>query len=241
MTNLRRHRLHLTSLALAIVALTGAAPIAAQASVNGPSVGSIVSTAKATIAKESGVHVVVTSKTSSPSTKIIADIGVTSGVETITKGADEVTITVTSTYAYLSGNAAGLNTLMGLSAKEQQKVGTDAISMKAGTTPYKSLASSITIPVLANLLPAAKGTTYSMKTVDGKRYYELRWTTKSTSTTSESKTVLTLSAGPAILPIREVSTSSSGTGTTIFSKWGEHVRASVPTTSQIISYSKVTG
>ena len=111
--------------------------------------------------------------------------------------------------------------------------------MKAGTTPYKNLKSSITIPMLANLLPTAKGTTYSTKNIDGTSYYQLSWTTKATSSTSKSKSVLTLSEGAAVLPIREVSTSSSRTGTTIYSKWGEHVSASVPSTSQIISYSKV--
>ena len=239
MSTLRRHRRPLTSLVLALVAFVVAAPIAVQASVKGPSVSSIVSTAKKGIAHESGVHVVVTSKTSSSSTKVVADIGATSGVETITNGADLVTIKVTSTYAYLSGHANGLTTLMGLSTKEQKKVGTDVIAMKAGTTPYKSLASSITIPVLANLLPTVKGTTYSTRAVNGQRYYELSWTTKSTSTTAASKTILTLSAGPAALPVREVSTSSSGTGATTFSKWGEHINVSVPSASQIISYSKV--
>ena len=128
---------------------------------------------------------------------------------------------------------------MGLSAKEQKKVGTDAISMKAGTTPYKSLKSSITIPVLANLLPAVKGTAYSTRAVDGQQYYELSWTTKATSSTSKSKSVLTISEGAAVLPIRAVSTSSSRNGTTTFSKWGERISVSVPPTSQIIPYSKV--
>lgn len=239
MACLRRHRLCLTSLALATMAIVAAAPIAAQASVKDPSASSVISTTKATIANESGVHVLFISKTSSSSTKVVADIGATSGVETITEGSDRATIKVTPTYAYLSGNAAGLISLMGLSAKEQKKVGSDVISMKAGTTPYKSLKSSITIPVLANLLPTAKGTTYSTKNIDGTPHYQLSWTAKATSSTSESKSVLTLSEGAAVLPIREVSTSSSRTGTTIFSKWGEHVSASVPSTSQIISYSKV--
>ena len=149
------------------MAMVVAAPIAAQASVKDPSASSVISTTKATIANESGVHVLFISKTSSSSTKIVADIGATSGVETITEGSNEATIRVTPTYAYLSGNAGGLITLMGLSAKQQKRVGTDAISMKAGTTPYKSLKSSITIPVLANLLPTVKGTTYSTRAIDG--------------------------------------------------------------------------
>ena len=239
MISLRRHRLLLPSLSLATLVMVVAAPITAQASVKDPPASSVINTTKATIANEPGVHVLLTSKTSSTSTKLVADIGATSGVETITKGSDRATIKVTPTYAYLSGNAAGLISLMGLSTKEQKKVGTDVISMKAGTTPYKSLKSSITIPVLANLLPTAKGTTYSTRDIDGTPYYELSWTTKATSSTSKSKSVLTLSAGTAVLPIRELSTSSSRTGTTTFSKWGEHISVSVPSASQIIPYSKV--
>ena len=239
MISLRRHRLLLPSLSLATLVMVVAAPITAQASVKDPTASSVINTTKATIANEPGVHVLLTSKTSSTSTKLVADIGATSGVETITKGSDRATIKVTPTYAYLSGNAAGLISLMGLSAKEQKKVGTDVISMKAGTTPYKSLKSSVTIPVLANLLPTAKGTTYSTRAIGGTPYYELRWTTKATSSTSKSKSVLTLSEGTAVLPIREVSTTSSSTGTTTFSKWGEHVSVSMPPTSQIIPYSKV--
>ena len=240
MASLRRHRLLLTSLSLATMAMVVAAPITAQASLKDPTASSVINTTKATIANESGVHVLLTSKTSSASTKLVADIGATSGVETITKGSDRATIKVTPTFAYLSGNAAGLISLMGLSAKEQKKVGSDVISMKAGTTPYKSLKSSITIPVLANLLPTVKGTTYSTRAIDGQQYFELSWTTKATSSTSKSKSVLTISEGAAVLPIREVSTSSSGTGTTNFSKWGERISVSVPPTSQIIPYSKVT-
>jgi hypothetical protein len=239
MASLRRHRPHLTSLTLTIVAFMVAAPIAAGASTKELTASSVISTTKATMAKESGVHVVVTSKSSSASTEVIADVGATSGVETITEGSDSVTIEVTPTYAYLNGNAGGLISLMGLSAKQQKTVGTDAISMKAGTTPYKSLESSVTIPVLANLLPAVQGTTYSTAAIDGQPYYELSWSTKATSTTSKSKSVLTLSEGTAVLPIREVSTSSSRIGTTTFSKWGEHVSVSAPSTSRIIPYSKV--
>lgn len=241
MAGSRRHRLCLTSLALASMAFVAAAPIAAQASVKDPSASSVISTTRATIANESGVHVLFISRTSSSSIRVVADIGSTSGVETITEGSDRATITVTPTYAYLSGNAAGLISLMGLSAKEQKKVGSDVISMKAGTTPYKSLKASITIPMLANLLPTAKGTTYSTKNIDGTSYYQLSWATKATSSTSKSKSVLTLSDEAAVLPIREVSTSSGHTGTTNFSKWGEHVSASVPSASRFISYSKVTG
>jgi hypothetical protein len=193
------------------------------------------------MAKESGVHVVVTSKTSAYSTKVVADIGATSGTETISEGSDAVTITVTPTYAYLSGNAAGLTALMGLSTKEQKVVGTDTVSMKAGTTPYSSLKSSVTTPVLDNLLPAVKGTKVSTVAISGSHFYELSWATKATSSTAASKSVITLSEGAPVLPVRETDTSSSGASATTFSKWGESVSFPTPTASKIIPYSKVFG
>ncbi len=223
------------------MALVAATPVAAQASVKDPTASVVISTTRATIANESGVHVLFISTGSSSSIKVVADIGTASGVETITQGIDRATIKVTPTYASLSGNAVGLISLMGLSAKEQKKVGSDVITMKAGTTPYKNLKSSLTIPMLANLLPAAKGTTFSTKNIDGTSYYQLSWTTEATSSTPKSKSVLTLSEGAAVLPVREVSISPHGTGTTIYSRWGERVSASVPSTSRLISYSKVIG
>ena len=241
MITVRRHQFHLTTVALAIMAIVVETPIAAEATGTDQSAGSIISTTKAAMANESGVHLLLTSKTSSLSTKVVADIGATRGAETITEGSKEVTIQVTPTYAYLSGNAAGLTTLMGLTTQEQKKVGTDVITMKVGTTPYKSLKSSVTIPVLASLLPVVKGTKFSTVVIGGRQYYELKWTTKATSSTSSSNSVLTLSKGASVLPLRETDTASSGTSTTTFSKWGERVSVSVPSGSGLIPYSKVLG
>jgi hypothetical protein len=241
MITLRRHQFHLTTVALAIMAIVVEAPIAAEATGTNQSAGSVISTTKAAMANESGVHLLLTSKTSSLSTKVVADIGAARGAETITEGSEEVTIKVTPTYAYLSGNPAGLTTLMGLTTQEQKKVGTDVISMKVGTTPYRSLKSSVTIPVLASLLPVVKGTKSSTVVIGGRQYFELKWTTKATSSTSSSKSVLTLSEGASVLPLRETDTALSGTSTTTFSKWGERVSVSVPSGSTLIPYSKVLG
>ncbi len=241
MITVRRHLLHLASVVPTIMAIIVVTPVVADASGAAPSASSVISTTKAAIAKESGVHVLLTSKTSSSSTKVVADIGATRGMETITEGSGSVTIKVTSTYAYLSGNAAGLKTLMGLTAQEQAKVGTGVMSMKAGTTPYKNLKSSVTIPVLANLLPNVTGTSSSTVTIGGRHFYELDWTTKATSSTSKSKAVLTLSEGATVLPMREIATAATGTSTTTFSKWGENINVSVPSNSKVVTYSKVFG
>lgn len=241
MTTNRRHRLHIATGALSVLTMIVGVPVAANAAGNDTSASTVINTTKAAMAKESGVHVQVTSKTSSYSTKVVADIGATYGMETITEGSDEVTIKVTPTYAYLSGNAAGLTTLMGLNATEQKKLGAQTLSMKSGTNPYKSLKSSVTLPVLASLLPSVKGTSLSTVAIGGGKYYKLSWTNAASSSTSKSQAAITLSQGASVLPLRETDTSSSGASTTTFSKWGERVSFPAPSASRIISYSKVFG
>ncbi len=241
MFTVRNHRTRIASVTLASMTMIIGMALPAEASGPNQSASSVINSTKAALAKESGVHVLLTSTTSSLSTKVVADIGATAGMETITEGSDQVTIKVTPAYAYLSGNAAGLTKIMGLSTTQQKRVGNGTISMKVGTSPYKSLKSSVTMPVLANILPVVVGTGLSTVSVGGQQYYELKWSTKATTSTSQSKSLMTLSEGTTVLPLRETVNSTSGTSTTTFSRWGENVNVSAPPASGTIPYSKVFG
>lgn len=236
MTIDRRFGLRIAALALGASTIVAVLPLSVGASVTKPTTNSVIIATKAAISKQSGVHLLVTSKSGSTSTTVTADIGKSSGTETIDSGQDNVTIKVTPTYAYLGGNAAGLTAIIGLSSAEQKKVGSSWISMKAGTTPYKDLKSSVTITVLGSMLPVLKGTTFSK---DNAKDYLLTWTTKATSSTPKTKSVFTISSAKVTLPLKETVTASTGTGTTTFSNWGERVSVNVPSLSSTIAYSKV--
>ena len=222
--------------AIAFVASTAALASAASAAVT---TSSILKAAKAAMAKQTGVHLVDASKSGSTSVLAIVDFGTKSGEETLSEGKARLTLKLTPTYAYVSGNSSGLTTIFGLTAKEAKKVGGDWISAKAGTTEYSEFKSGLTVSALPDLLPAVKGTTLSTTVTGGVHLFVLKWTTAASSSTPKLSNTMTISAR-SNLPVGETSTASSGSATTKFSKWGERVAVSAPPFASTISYAKVT-
>lgn len=205
---------------------------------------SVLTNAKAAIDKESGAHVAFVAHAGSSSTteRIVADVGVTSGVETVSEGKSELTVKVTPTDAYASGNSSGLTTLFGMSSADAKKVGKDWESWRAGTSQYTSLRSDLTLSSVTALLPKAKGTRLTTEITKGSRLYVLKWTTPATSSLPGLSNTLTISASGAALPVEETSTASGGTkATTSLSKWSEPVLVSAPPAASTIASSKVTG
>ncbi len=207
-----------------------------------PTTSSVLTAAKAAIAQRTGVHLVVTSKSSSTSVveHVAADLGKAIGAETISDGTGTVLIKVTPTYAYLSGNSTGLTKVVGLSAAEVSKLGSDWVSVKAGTSQYTGLAGSITVSSVASVLPAVKGTKLSAPAASGKGVYALKWETAATSSAPKFTNTLTLSAVGATLPVEEVTTAPGGAlETVMLSHWGEHVQVTAPPAASTIPFSKL--
>ncbi len=234
----RRPILSLLSLALGSTVFVSALPIAAQASVKNPTTASVIKATNKTLLKQIGVHVAVNSISNGKKSAVSVDIGSSYGFEQIVSGKNKVTIIVTPTWAYLSGSKTGLISIMGLSAAQQKKVGTLWVSMKAATTPYESFSANLTTSVLGHILPTVKGTKFSTDSTS-KKDYELTWKTAATSTAAATKSILKISSGSKTLPLSEKITSTGGGGTTVFSKWGEHVTETAPSSSDTIAYATV--
>jgi hypothetical protein len=201
-------------------------------------VASILKAAKVAIVKEKGVHVTVATVSGKVDSSVIADIGKSYGTETYVSGNESFTITVTPTYAYLSGSQKGLTTLMGLTAAEQKKIGKQSMAMKKGTSYYTTFKSNLTSgTTFASLLPAAKGTTLLSKRDKKTNGYQLTWSVKATSTQPKTTTVMTFSSGKTTLPLKDSVSTSSGKSETTFTKWGERVNVKVP--SSTIPYAQV--
>ncbi len=230
-----------TALVTATPVLAAGSRPAAPATV--ATTSSVLAAAKTAIAKQTAVHLEVNSKSASSSTveKVVADLGLRSGTESISDGTDAVTIIVTPTYGYISGNTDGLTKIVGLTSAEVKKVGHAWIALKAGTSQYTSLAADIKVSSVQTVLPTAKGTRLSVQGSTGARVYVLSWTTAATSSAPKLTSTLTFPVGGATLPIQETTTASGSKETVTLSKWGEFVRISVPPLSDTIAYSKVTG
>jgi hypothetical protein len=232
------------ALALGVTALVISAALGAPAYAGDVTTGSVLKAAKAAIANQRGVHVVFVVSTSSSSNteKITADVGRTSGLETISEGKANLAVEVTPTYAYVNGNSSGLTTIDGLSSAEAKKVGTNWVSWKAGTSQYSDLKSVVTISSVTTVLPKANGTKLSTHITTGTKLYVLKWTTAATSSSPKLSNTLSVSARGTTLPVKETATASGGTKvTTMFSKWGEHIIVSAPPGASTISSSQVTG
>jgi hypothetical protein len=196
---------------------------------------------RAAIAKQTSAHVVFMAKSGSTSAteKIVADVGTSSGEETVTNGSAKISIRVTSTHAYLKGNQSGLTTIYGLTSAQAQKVGKDWVSSKAGTSQYSGLKSDLTMTSVKSLLPKAKGTKLSTNSAG---LYVLKWSTAATSSLPSLSNTLTVSTGTATLPVTETSTAAGGTkATTKLSTWGEALVVATPPLSSTIASSLVTG
>jgi hypothetical protein len=206
--------------------------------------GSVLAAAKSAIGKQTGVHLVVTSS-SSPTLvgeDIHGDLGKTSGVESISEGSDTVMIKVIPTYAYLSGDSAGLTKILGMTSAEAKVVGKHWVAVKAGTSQYADLKSSLTISSITSVLPAAKGTQLYSPASQAKSLYTLKWHTAATSSTPALDNTLTISAVGATLPVKETTTAAGGAKQVVaLSKWGEPVLVNAPAAGSTIPLSKVTG
>jgi hypothetical protein len=230
-----------TPLTLSLVALSGALilgpALVAQAATTSPTTASVLASATKTLNKETGVHIVVTTVDKKVDSSVVADNGTASGTETYMSGTETFTITVTPKDAYLYGSKKGLTKLMGLSSSEQSKVGSEAIVMKAGSSPYSTFHSNLTSGAFSQLLPPAKGTSLLAKRDKATKGYQLSWTTAKTSSTPKELSILTISSGAKALPLKETVTTSDGASHTAFTKWGESVQVQIP--SKTIPYATV--
>ena len=213
-------------------------PVVAHAATTS-TVTSVLSAANAQLAKETSVHIDVQSSNASSTSTIKVDLGVAKGDEFLVSGKMKVAVLVTPKAAYLSGNKLGLTTVMGLTSAQQQKIGTKWMEMLHGTVPYTNLRKNLTTSVLAQILPKVSGTTLST-TSDKAKDFQLTWNTAAGSSPA-SKNVLVISSGSTTLPIAQTISTSSGHGTTTYSKWNQSFRVVAPKSSDVVTYKTVFG
>jgi hypothetical protein len=202
---------------------------------------SILSAAKTALANQKGVHLAVSVKQGSTTTLEVADLGTTTGIESIISGSAKATVEVAPAFGYMQGDSAGLTSLIGLTAAEAKKLGSKWMSLKSDTTPYSDLKTSATIPAVRDLLPAAKGTTSSIETIGGTKLYVLKWTSAATSSAPKLSNVLSISMGTTLLPVKETVSDSTASETTEFTKWGENVVVHAPAGAATIPYTTIVG
>jgi hypothetical protein len=227
---------------LTLPALVTVVALAAPASAGTVSAGSLLNSSRSAMAKQTSAHVEfrANSTSSSLNEKIVADVGVTSGMESVSNGAASLTIRVTPAAAYVRGSATGLTSLFGLTAAQAKKLGSHWESWKPGTTQYASFKSNVTVTSLKALLPNAKGTTLTAG--KGTKPYLITWTSPATKTTPQLANALSISSNGTFLPLQVTANDASGVKvTTSLSKWGETVTVPTPAAASTVASSTIKG
>ena len=198
---------------------------------------------QAALAKQTSTHVTLTahSGTTGATEKIIADVGSTSGTEDISEGSAGVTITVTPSFAYVSGNKSGLTKLFGLSASQAAKVGRKWVSWTAGTGQYRTFIRTSPCHGSPRCCPRPKGQLRRRRRLGAEeRTYVLKCKAEATTSMPPLSNTMAISSSEPILPLADTATASGGTKiTTVLSKWGEEVVVPTSRANSTISSTKL--
>src|ERR1700735_3059768 len=140
------HR-RISLMAFGVMAAALSTALSATASAEVTTAGALLQIATSAIAQQTSAHVVFVAHSDSPSTteKIVADVGVASGSETLSEGKADLSIRVTPTNGYVRGNRSGLTELFGLPAGQAKTLGTRWESWKSDTKQYANLKGDLTM------------------------------------------------------------------------------------------------
>jgi hypothetical protein len=204
---------------------------------------SLVTAAGNSIVAQRSVHLVITgykAGSTAVAERIAADIGATTGIESIESGPATAAIRITPANAYFSGSPAGLTTFIGLSSAAASKAASHWVAIKAGTSQYNDLAAEDTISSLpASILPTATDTVHvAAATMTGQKVYVLDWTTAASGSSTKVSEELILAATADALPVRETTTAGGDTQTVTLGDWGEHFTVPVPASAIPYSHLK---
>jgi len=216
----------------------GLSPAAAKKAVE----ASLVAAAQDSILGQKSVHLVITGHkagSGAVAEQIVADIGTTTGIESITSGAATATIRVTRTDAYFSGSPTGLATFIGLSSSAARKAASRWVDIKASTNEYKDLAAEDTISSLpASILPSTENAVQlKTATMAGQKVYVLTWKTTASGSSTQISENLVLAATTGALPLSETTAANGDSQTVTLGHWGEHFTVPVPAST--IPYTRV--
>lgn len=206
-----------------------------------PTAKKLIAETQKMMSGQSSVHLTITStdKSTKQSETVTEDAGTSYGLESIQFGSATASVRLTSKAAYISGNTAGLESIIGLSKSGAKTVDDKWIVVSKGSSQFTDIVEGGTIgPLTKSLFPSdAKSAKVKSKTLNGQDVFELTWT--ATSSSSKIDLALDIAAAGTRLPIQLTATEGDYVSITRFGRWGEHITVSVPT--KTISYSKLVG
>jgi hypothetical protein len=208
-----------------------------------PSAKQLITETQKSMSGQSSVRLTITStdKATKQSETVTEDAGKSNGLESIVFGTASANVRFTASAAYVSGNALGLEKIVGLSTKGAKSVGDKWIVVQKGSSQFSNIVNGGTIgPLTKALLPtSSKSVNVRSDKLNGRDVFAMTWTQTSSSSTSTAKVDLELDIATtgATLPIELTASQGAFKSVTQFAHWNEHINVIVPKST--IAYSKV--
>lgn len=163
-----------------------------------------------------------------PSETVTAAIGTDMATEVLREPESTATIRLTPAAAYISGNASGLRTLIGLPRAAAKGASGRWLRAANGSAEYQNLVAQDTLRALpASVLPASGASVSARPAAGTGRVRQLRWSS-TTSAGGEVHAALNVAAGRDPLPISETTTAGADRETVRFSGWDEPLVVTPP-------------
>jgi hypothetical protein len=229
---------------LGVLVLSGASACGTsqQNSLRDKAPGSVLSTALASAVKFGGVHYVLQTTSAGQTQTVTGDAGTDNGAQSIVIGPDQTVVDVVGGSAFLRGNAAGLQYIIGMTAAQASHAAGEWISLQKSDSLYGTVVQGVTLSsLLAELRPVPPLIESTPGTVSGQQVVGVRGGLQSAPGQGEA-TFWVATASPNV-PVgidaqaKSVSTGKTITQVGVFSKWGARFR--VPTPAGSVPFSSL--
>jgi hypothetical protein len=158
------------------------------------------------------------------------DSGNNSGIQYINYATGQVQVLVVGDYTYIRGNSAPLKTF-GFSAAEVSEMGQNWLRIDKSDPDYVDITDGVTLTSMADSDLSLKGpvTKLAATTKQGKPVIGLQGLDGSPDAVAGSRATFWIATSGEPLLVEVDETEPSGSGTLVFTKWGEPASFSAPT------------
>jgi len=202
-------------------------------SLSGEAPGSVLSTALRWALRFGGVHYVLQTTSDGQTQTVTGDASTDNGAQSIVVGSDETVVDVVGGTAFLRGNAAGLQYIIGFTSTQASHGAGKWISFRKSDSLYGTVVQGVTLSsLLSELRPVPPLIESTPGTVSGHQVVGVRGGLQSAPGEGEA-TFWVATASPNV-PVgidaeaKNVSTGKTVTQVGVFSKWGARFRVPTP-------------
>jgi len=202
---------------------------------NGKTAVQVLSASTAAVQKAGSAHYVLTAKQGSQTQTISGDAATDEASQSVSEGSQHIQVVYVGGIAYVEGNAAGLESAMGLTAAVSATYASKWIAVHSADSPYSAIVKAVMLETtVAQLVPTGQLKFTDLTTIGGRQAIGVRGGLPAgTQSGVTGTTTLYVATGKPTLPLEFQGQANMGAQHVvdigIFTRWGQTLHLSAPT------------